>query len=230
MQHSRIHAPLGRALAARGYDTLTSVQSAVIQDETLGRDLIVSAKTGSGKTVAFGLAIAAELLEGDRAPGTREPLALVIAPTRELAIQVSKELDWLYASTGARVITCVGGMDPMKERRALQSGAHIVVGTPGRLRDHLERGALDLSSLRAVVLDEADEMLDMGFRDELEEILDATPDGRRTLLFSATMPRPIVAMAKRYQSNALRIETLGGRGLPAGYRACRGQSPEAPRS
>ena len=211
MQHSRIHAPLGRALAARGYDTLTSVQSAVIQDETLGRDLIVSAKTGSGKTVAFGLAIAAELLEGDRAPGTREPLALVIAPTRELAIQVSKELDWLYASTGARVITCVGGMDPMKERRALQSGAHIVVGTPGRLRDHLERGALDLSSLRAVVLDEADEMLDMGFRDELEEILDATPDGRRTLLFSATMPRPIVAMAKRYQSNALRIETLGER-------------------
>jgi len=211
MQHSRIHAALGRALAARGYDTLTSVQSAVVQEETAGRDLIVSAKTGSGKTVAFGLAIAAELLEGDRAPWTREPLALVIAPTRELAIQVSKELEWLYASTGARVITCVGGMDPMKERRALQSGAHIVVGTPGRLRDHLERGALDLSSLRAVVLDEADEMLDMGFRDELEEILDATPDGRRTLLFSATMPRPIVAMAKRYQSDALRIETLGER-------------------
>jgi len=209
MQQSNIHPALAEALAARGYDTLTTVQSAVIAAEAAGRDLIVSAKTGSGKTVAFGLAFAGELLEGDRAPWTREPLGLVVAPTRELAIQVSKELEWLYAPAGARVVTCVGGMDPMKERRALQGGAHIVVGTPGRLRDHLERGALDLSSLRVVVLDEADEMLDMGFREELEEILDATPDGRRTLLFSATMPRPIVALAKRYQKDALRIETTG---------------------
>ena len=209
MQQFNIHPALAEALAARGYDTLTTVQSAVIAAEAAGRDLIVSAKTGSGKTVAFGLAFAGELLEGDRAPWTREPLGLVVAPTRELAIQVSKELEWLYAPAGARVVTCVGGMDPMKERRALQGGAHIVVGTPGRLRDHLERGALDLSSLRVVVLDEADEMLDMGFREELEEILDATPDGRRTLLFSATMPRPIVALAKRYQKDALRIETTG---------------------
>jgi ATP-dependent RNA helicase DeaD len=211
MQHSRIHGPLAEALAARGYDTLTSVQSEVIKEGADDRDLIVSAKTGSGKTVAFGLAIAHQLIEGDRVPWSREPLGLVIAPTRELAIQVSKELEWLYASAGARVVTCVGGMDPMKERRALHGGAHIVVGTPGRLRDHLERGALDLSALRVVVLDEADEMLDMGFREELEEILDATPDERRTLLFSATMPRPIVAMAKRYQKDALRIETIGER-------------------
>jgi ATP-dependent RNA helicase DeaD len=211
MQHSGIHPALAEALAARGYDTLTSVQSAVVEEEAHGRDLIVSAKTGSGKTVAFGLAIAGQLLEGDRAPWSREPLCLVIAPTRELAIQVSKELEWLYAPAGARVVTCVGGMDPMKERRALQGGAHIVVGTPGRLRDHLERGALDLSALRVAVLDEADEMLDMGFREELEEILDATPEGRRTLLFSATMPRPIVALARRYQKDALRIETIGDR-------------------
>ena len=211
MQQQNIHPALGEALAARGYDTLTSVQSAVIEEQADGRDLIVSAKTGSGKTVAFGLAIAGQLLEGERAPWTCEPLGLVIAPTRELAIQVSKELEWLYASAGARVVTCVGGMDPMKERRALQGGAHIVVGTPGRLRDHLERGALDLSALRVAVLDEADEMLDMGFREELEEILDATPPERRTLLFSATMPRPIVALAKRYQKDALRIETIGER-------------------
>ena len=211
MQQSSIHPALAEALASRGYDTLTSVQAAVVKEEAHGRDLIVSAKTGSGKTVAFGLAIAGQLLEGDRAPWTREPLGLVIAPTRELAIQVSKELEWLYAPAGARVVTCVGGMDPMKERRALQGGAHIVVGTPGRLRDHLERGALDLSALRVAVLDEADEMLDMGFREELEEILDATPDDRRTLLFSATMPRPIVALAKRYQKDALRIETIGDR-------------------
>ncbi|MCL6698864.1 DEAD/DEAH box helicase [Sphingomonas sp. NSE70-1] len=211
MQQSNIHPALAEALAARGYDTLTSVQSAVVAGEADGRDLIVSAKTGSGKTVAFGLAIAGQMLEGDRAPWTREPLGLVVAPTRELAIQVSKELEWLYAPAGARIVTCVGGMDPMKERRALQGGAHIVVGTPGRLRDHLERGALDLSALRVVVLDEADEMLDMGFREELEEILDATPDDRRTLLFSATMPRPIVALAKRYQRDAMRIETIGDR-------------------
>ncbi len=209
MPHPHLHPALAQALEARQYTQLTPVQSAVIAEEAHGRDLIVSAKTGSGKTVAFGLAIASAVLEGETAPVARAPLALVITPTRELAIQVSKELQWLYANAGARVVTCVGGMDPMKERRALSGGAHIVVGTPGRLRDHLERGALDLSSLRAAVLDEADEMLDMGFRDELEEILDATPPTRRTLLFSATMPRPIVSLAKRYQKDALRIETLG---------------------
>ena len=117
MTHPQIHSALAKALEERGYDTLTPVQSAVIEDQAQGRDLIVSAKTGSGKTVAFGLAIADQLLDGDRAPWTREPLGLVIAPTRELAIQVSKELEWLYAPAGARVVTCVGGMDPMKERR-----------------------------------------------------------------------------------------------------------------
>lgn len=202
------YALLGDALAARGYSAPTSVQAAVLEDEARGRDLIVSAQTGSGKTVAFGLAMAPQLLAEDgKVLPARTPLALVIAPTRELAIQVSRELTWLYEPTGARVVTCVGGMDPMRERRALNYGAHIVVGTPGRLRDHLERGALDLTGLAAAVLDEADEMLDMGFREDLEELLDATPDGRRTLLFSATMPKPIVALAKRYQHNALRIST-----------------------
>lgn len=209
MPHDHLPSALAQALAARGYDTLTEVQSSASAPEAAGRDLIVSARTGSGKTVAFGLAMAGELLEDGKLPFARTPLGLVIAPTRELALQVSAELEWLYAETGARVVTCVGGMDPIKERRALHGGAHIVVGTPGRLRDHLERGALDLSALRVAVLDEADEMLDMGFREELEEILDATPDERRTLLFSATMPRPIVALAKRYQKDALRIETMG---------------------
>ena len=137
------------------------------------------------------------------------PLALVIATTRELALQVAKELSWLYADSHARIATCVGGMDASRERRSLSHGTHIVVGTPGRLRDHLERGALDLSALRAAVLDEADEMLDMGFRDDLETLLLATPKERRTLLFSATMPRPIVQLAKTYQRDALRISTVG---------------------
>jgi ATP-dependent RNA helicase DeaD len=201
---------LREALAARGYETPTAVQAAVLDAKAEGRDLIVSAQTGSGKTVAFGLAIAPQLLgAGGTLPYALKPQALVIAPTRELALQVSRELDWLYGKAGARIATCVGGMDPSKERRNLSHGAHIVVGTPGRLRDHLERGALDLGQLKVAVLDEADEMLDMGFREDLEEILDATPPERRTLLFSATMPRPIVALAKRYQRDALRISTVG---------------------
>ena len=203
-------APLAQALAAHGYTALTPVQSAVVEPGAHGRDLVVSAQTGSGKTVAFGLAIAEQLLGGEpQLPPPATPLALVIAPTRELALQVSRELEWLYASTNARITTCVGGMDPQRERRALSHGVHVIVGTPGRLRDHLERGALDLSALRAIVLDEADEMLDMGFREDLEELLGATPAGRRTLLFSATMPKPIVALAKRFQRDALRISTVG---------------------
>ena len=210
MPFRQLPAALAEALASRGYESPTPVQSAVLEDEAAGRDLVVSAQTGSGKTVAFGLAMAPELLAGEETlKAVREPLALVIAPTRELALQVSRELVWLYAKAGGRIATCVGGMDASKERRALSYGAHIVVGTPGRLRDHLERGALNLSSLRVAVLDEADEMLDMGFREDLEEILDATPKSRRTLLFSATMPKPIVALAKRYQKDALRISTVG---------------------
>ncbi|KPF91433.1 DEAD/DEAH box helicase [Novosphingobium sp. AAP83] len=210
MIFENLPAPLAKALEDHGYTALTPVQASVSQPEAIGRDMIVSAQTGSGKTVAFGLAMANELLgDEEKMAYTTSPLALVIAPTRELALQVSRELTWLYAPTQARIATCVGGMDASRERRALSHGAHIVVGTPGRLRDHLERGALDLSALRSVVLDEADEMLDMGFREDLEELLDATPEGRRTLLFSATMPKPIEALAKRYQRNSLRISTVG---------------------
>ena len=202
---------LGDALAERGYASFTAVQQAVLAPDAAGRDLVVSAQTGSGKTVAFGLAIAADLLDDQGRFGRAgSPLALVVAPTRELALQVHRELEWLYAKAGGRVVSCVGGMDVRREQRALAQGAHIIVGTPGRLRDHLERGTLVTQSLRAVILDEADEMLDMGFREDLEEILDATPAERRTLLFSATMPRPIVALARSYQRDALRISTVDG--------------------
>ncbi|MDO9249375.1 MAG: DEAD/DEAH box helicase, partial [Phenylobacterium sp.] len=218
------HPALERALAAQGYAEPTPVQDAVLAEEAAGRDLLVSAQTGSGKTVAFGLAAGPTLLEGAEKFGPAgSPLALVIAPTRELAMQVSVELTWLYSQTGARVETCVGGMDPRREQRALANGVHIVVGTPGRLKDHLERGNLDLSALRVVVLDEADEMLDMGFREDLEEILDSAPAGRRTLLFSATIAREIAMLAKRYQTDALRIDTVN-RHEPHGdieYRAIR---------
>jgi ATP-dependent RNA helicase DeaD len=211
MTFPNLPAPLAAALSARGYADPTPVQAAVLDEAARGRDLLVSAQTGSGKTVAFGLAFANELLgEDGTLPPAAKPLALAIAPTRELALQVATELNWLYEGARGRVVTCVGGMDASKERRSLNHGAHIVVGTPGRLRDHLERGSLDLSALRAAVLDEADEMLDMGFREDLEQILDATPAERRTLLFSATIPRPIVALARTYQRDAHRIETTAG--------------------
>jgi ATP-dependent RNA helicase DeaD len=214
---------ISRALQARGYTDPTPVQAAVMAPETEGCDLLVSAKTGSGKTVAYGLAMAGDLLEEGMLPPADAPLALIIAPTRELALQVQTELTWLYAEAGVRVTACVGGMDPFKERRTLQHGTHIVVGTPGRLGDHLRRGALQLDGLKVLVLDEADEMLDLGFHDELEFLLQATPETRRTLLFSATLPKPIVTLAKNYQNNALRIALANDVGGHADidYRAIR---------
>ena len=201
---------IARALEAQGYAEPTSVQAAVMEQGGAEADLLVSAQTGSGKTVAFGLAIAATLLgESETFAPPGAPLAIIIAPTRELALQVQRELDWLYNSARARVVSCVGGMDPRAERRQLAQGVHIVVGTPGRLRDHMERGALDTGALRIVVLDEADEMLDLGFREDLEFLLDAMPQERRTLLFSATIPREIASLAKRFQRDAIRIDTVG---------------------
>ncbi|WP_425073251.1 DEAD/DEAH box helicase [Sagittula sp. S175] len=200
--------PLNEALAERGYTTLTDVQQAVTAPELAEQDLLVSAQTGSGKTVGFGLAIAPTLLgEDGTLPPPAAPMALVVAPTRELALQVQRELSWLYAKTGAWVVSCIGGMDARTERRALERGAHIVVGTPGRLRDHIERGSLDLSALRAIVLDEADEMLDLGFREDLEFMLSESPEDRRTLLFSATVPPAIARLAESYQRDAQRITT-----------------------
>ena len=199
-------APLSLALAERGYADATPVQAAVLQADAGARDLLVSAQTGSGKTVAFGLALAPQLLgDAHRFGPAAMPLALVVAPTRELAQQVSRELSWLYGEAGGKVATCVGGTDARAEAKVLAGHPHVVVGTPGRLCDHLARRQLRLDSLHALVLDEADEMLDMGFRDELEKLLHDAPPGRRTLLFSATVPRGIEELARRYQRDALRI-------------------------
>lgn len=215
---------LARALAERNYDSPTPVQLAVLGKDAVDRDLLVSAQTGSGKTVAYGLAMARDLLgEAEQFEQAAAPLALIVAPTRELALQVQRELTWLYAHARARVVSCVGGMDPRREQRELAAGAHIVVGTPGRLCDHLRRNRLDISELKVVVLDEADEMLNLGFREDMEFILKTTPDTRRTLLFSATFPRGIVALAKQYQQQAFRIEVAGDEGGHADieYRAIR---------
>ncbi|WP_299917028.1 DEAD/DEAH box helicase [uncultured Roseobacter sp.] len=201
---------LSDALAKQGYETLTPVQQAVTDPDLVAADLLVSAQTGSGKTVGFGLAIAPTLLgEALHFGPASAPLALIIAPTRELAMQVNRELTWLYGLAGAVVTSCVGGMDSRTERRALERGAHVVVATPGRLCDHIKRGNIDLSAIRAVVLDEADEMLDLGFREELEFILSETPEDRRTLLFSATVPAAIAKLAQSYQRDVQRVSTAG---------------------
>ena len=203
---------LADALKRKGYDTLTPVQEAVSAPDLQGRDLLVSAQTGSGKTIGFGLAIAPTILgDAQKFDAADAPLALIIAPTRELAMQVKRELAWLYADAGSFIASCVGGMDMRDERRALSRGAHIVVATPGRLRDHIMRGSIDLTAVRAVVLDEADEMLDLGFREDLEFILEQTPTDRQTLLFSATVPRAIATLAARYQRDAERVSTVSER-------------------
>ena len=223
MPFPAIHPALDRALVNKGYAEPTPVQAAVLEAEG-AVDMLVSAQTGSGKTVAFGLAAASSLLgEAESFSPATAPLMLAIAPTRELAMQVSAELEWLYGESGARITTCVGGMDARKEARALNHGIHIVVGTPGRLKDHIDRGNLDLSNLKVLVLDEADEMLDMGFREDLEYILEQSPEDRRTLLFSATIARDIAMLAKRYQRDAIRIDTVD-RSVPHAdieYRAMR---------
>ena len=196
------------AMISRGYNTLTPVQKAVLAPGAGHGDALVSAQTGSGKTVAFGLALAETLLQDATSfPKVKAPLALIVAPTRELALQIRREFEWLYGSTGAVIGSCIGGMDARAERRVLDKGPHIVIGTPGRLRDHINRSSLKTANIKSVVLDEADEMLDLGFREDLEFILAATPKDRRTLLFSATVPSGIANLAQKYQRNAVRIST-----------------------
>jgi len=192
---------LARAFAGKGYDSLTAVQAAVLDPEVSGRDLRMSSQTGSGKTVALGLAIREVIRKPDG-----KPRALVIAPTRELAKQVEEELSWLFQPFGALTVSVTGGTSVRDERRDLARGPTVIVGTPGRLLDHLGRGAIDASGVRAVVLDEADRLLDMGFREDLEAILAHVPEGRRTHLVSATFPREVQALANKVQTQPVPVE------------------------
>jgi ATP-dependent RNA helicase DeaD len=203
-------AGLAKALESRGFSELTLVQKAVLDPALKGRDLRISSQTGSGKTVAIGFVLAADLTDLDLGPWPRKtparPRILLIAPTRELAAQIAKELSWLYAPLGVRLTVVTGGTNIGGDFRELARGPHVLVGTPGRLLDHVRRESIDLSQLRAAVLDEADEMLDMGFRDELEGILDETPAERHTHMVSATFPREVLALARSYQNSAAHVE------------------------
>ena len=190
------------AIEDMGYESATPIQEAAIPPMLEGKDIIGQAQTGTGKTAAFGIPLIEKLDVTEKCVQ-----ALVLCPTRELALQTAGELMKLSRHRpGTRVTPVYGGQPIERQLRALAAGTQVVVGTPGRVMDHMNRGTLDLSAIRLVVLDEADEMLDMGFRDDIETILSATPETRQTALFSATMPRPIYMLAKQYLKDPVHVE------------------------
>ncbi|HZU75566.1 MAG TPA: DEAD/DEAH box helicase, partial [Dehalococcoidia bacterium] len=181
------------AIEQLGYEEPTPVQRRTIPLLLAGRDVMVQAQTGSGKTAAFALP-AVQLLQ----PDLPTVQALVVAPTRELAVQVAEATHRLGRGRGVAVCPVYGGQPIERQLRALRAGAQVVVGTPGRLLDHLRRGSLALDAVRLLVLDEADEMLDMGFIEDIEEIIRSAPAERQTALFSATLPANIRRLAQQY--------------------------------
>jgi ATP-dependent RNA helicase DeaD len=210
-------APLRKALLTKGYAKLTQVQASVVHAKTGAKDMRISSQTGSGKTVAVGLALGRMLLEqgGRNArainPGEdfdpRAPEILLLTPTRELAAQVKRELAWLFSEVpDAFVEVVTGGTSVGLERKSLARGPRMIVATPGRALDHLQNGGFIGKHISCVVLDEADQMLDMGFRDELKAILEELPGRKRTHLLSATFSGEVLRIAERYQSDVVRIE------------------------
>jgi ATP-dependent RNA helicase DeaD len=198
-----VPAPLRANLERKGFTSLTTIQQAVVDAEAAGRNLRLSSQTGSGKTVALGIAIFPALED----PNVDVVRALVIAPTRELAQQVEAELQSLYEGCrGARSVVCTGGSDIRAEQRRLKAKPTLVVGTPGRLLDHVRSGALNLNNVVEVVLDEADQMLDMGFKDELDALLAQLPEQRRSHLVSATFPDMVQRLADAFQKDPLQLQ------------------------
>lgn len=188
-----------KSISIMGYEEPTPIQVSAIPMVLGGADLVGQAQTGTGKTAAFGIPIVELHRKG------KKPFAIILEPTRELAVQVAQEMNKIGAKKNVVVLPVYGGMSIETQIRALKKGVDVVVGTPGRVIDHIKRKTISLSDIRVVVLDEADEMLDMGFVDDIETILKTTPPERQTLLFSATMPQPIMNIAKRYMRNPEKI-------------------------
>ncbi|MGL4373889.1 MAG: DEAD/DEAH box helicase, partial [Turicibacter sp.] len=190
-----------KSLSGLGYDEATEVQEKAIPAVLSGQDVLVQSKTGSGKTASFGIPLC-EMIDWDE----NKPQVLVLTPTRELALQVKEEISNIGRFKRLKV-AAVYGKSPFKEQaRELKLKTHIVVGTPGRVADHLERGTLDLDKVKCLVLDEADEMLKMGFIEVVEDIIRETPNDRQTMLFSATLPHEIKRLSQKYMSSPLEIE------------------------
>ena len=199
-----LSAPIMRAVQEMGFEGMTPIQAQAIPAAMEGRDLVGQAQTGTGKTAAFGIPILQRVDPEDKALQ-----ALILCPTRELAIQVAGELRKLATYMhGVKVLPIYGGQDITKQIRSLRGGVQIIIGTPGRVMDHMRRHTIKLDDVSMVVLDEADEMLNMGFREDIETILKETPHERQTLLFSATMPRPIMEIAAEYQKDAKIIKVV----------------------
>ena len=185
------------AIGEMGFGKLTPIQESAIPEALKGKDLIGQAQTGSGKTIAFAVPVLEKIFIPDKSPQ-----AIVLCPTRELCMQVASQIQKVASKIRKlKVLAVYGGQPIGKQTRVLKKGVHVVVGTPGRVIDHIERGNLDLIGIETVVLDEADEMLEMGFREDIEEILSKTPHQRQTLLFSATIPPEIRQIAGKYQKN-----------------------------
>ncbi|MCL5023762.1 MAG: DEAD/DEAH box helicase [Nitrospirae bacterium] len=190
-----------KALFDMGFEEPTPIQKIAVGPALKGRDLIGLAQTGTGKTAAFGIPI---VEKGRRSKG-KFPYAVVLAPTRELAVQVAQELNRIGRNKGVISVPIYGGQSIERQIKSLQKGVDAVVGTPGRVIDHIQRGTLNLGGISIVVLDEADEMLNMGFIDDIERILKETPKERQTMLFSATMPEEIVRIARKYMRDPERV-------------------------
>src|SRR5512141_149743 len=204
-----INSDIVRTLSALGYEEPTPIQLAAIPPLLAGKDVMGQAATGTGKTAAFALPLIQQLTaEGKSARERRNVRALILVPTRELAMQVAEAIHKYGRSVGARVLPIYGGQSIHQQLVVLKRGVDVVVATPGRALDHIRRKTLDLSHLRTVILDEADEMLDMGFAEDLEAILESAPKERQTALFSATIAPRIKAIAKRHlkDPSSLRIE------------------------
>jgi ATP-dependent RNA helicase DeaD len=197
-----LHPSLVQTIAEKGYNAPTPIQTAIIPAMLAGRDVIGQSQTGSGKTAAFALPILQAL-----APGQRHVQSLVMAPTRELALQVAGAVGQYGRGLGVRVLAVYGGQPYGEQVGRLRKGVDVVVGTPGRLLDLIEKQSLDLKQVACVILDEADEMLSMGFIEDIEAILARTPAVRQTALFSATLPGPIRRLADRYLHNPHSVTT-----------------------
>ena len=193
-----------RAIQEMGFEEATPIQCKAIPVVMEGVDVIGQAQTGTGKTAAFGIPL---LMKVD--PHNKKTQAIVLCPTRELAIQVAEEVRNLAKYMhGVKVLPVYGGQDIVKQIRSLKGGAQIIIGTPGRVMDHLRRKTIKCEEVNTIVLDEADEMLNMGFREDIETVLEYIPEERQTVLFSATMPKPILDITKKYQKDAVTIKVV----------------------
>ena len=193
-----------RGITDMGFEEATPIQSQAIPHVMEGRDVIGQAQTGTGKTAAFGLPLLEKI-----DPKNKKLQAIVLCPTRELAIQVADEIrNFGKYMHGIKLLPVYGGQDIVKQIRSLKSGVQLIIGTPGRVLDHMRRKTVKFDTVHTIVLDEADEMLNMGFREDIEAVLENISEDRQTVLFSATMPKPILDITKKYQKDAVMVKVV----------------------